>query len=150
MLPCTSALTQPGGEAPGPQGVRNENTESIRRTSNAAERDAPAAGCQRNAPPARVATVGPTCERKAFQAATDRFEALSTRRAETIQRVEGYPVDEPTQYVSNLEGDLRRLREVADEAQRVPVPTCLLNAREIYVRAFEQTLADHMGELVHE
>ena len=97
--------------------------------------------CRQDPPPAKVATPQPTCQRKMFDAAVDRFDTLTARRDEAIKRVEAYPDGEPAEYLRNLEDELRTARARAADAQVVVVPKCLLNARAIYVRAWEQTLA---------
>ena len=81
--------------------------------------------------------AAPTCDKKRFDAAVERFDVLEVQRNEIIKLIEALELNE--YYDRHLDAELPKAASLVVKVQAVSVPQCLESARDTLVLSFQQT-----------
>ena len=101
-----------------------------------------AALCARTPPPDPSTSRLPnTCATPAFAAMVAEYDAMTTRRAEVLARIEAIPVEEPAEYVKRWKEEQAALAELSARAEAAGPPRCLIHAKELFVLHLARTQA---------
>ena len=80
----------------------------------------------------RPVAMPAVCSKIQFDAALAAFEDVAFRRDLILARADGYPLDEPVEYLRLVTQDEEEFRELAAQAGAISVPRCLRMATQMF------------------